>query len=281
MQTFKPTINVRGKLISFEKPLIMGILNITPDSFFAGSRKQTERDICERANEIISQKGEIIDVGAFSTRPGANEVSEEEEMKRLHFGLSLVRKEHPNAVISVDTYRPDVARMAREEYGADIINDISEGGLMGIAGVALPKSDEDIPPMFSMMAKLKIPYILTSVQSELITMLKMAANEMATLHSLGVNDVIFDPGFGFGKALDDNYQILNGLEKLHSLDMPLLVGVSRKSMITRLLNIETSQALNATTALHTIALMKGANILRVHDVAEAAEAVEIVMKLKQ
>ena len=270
------TINLRGQLLDLEKPVVMGILNITPDSFFSGSRKQTEHEIAERANQIIAEGGKIIDIGAFSTRPGANEVDEKEEMRRLRFALDIVRREQPEAIISIDTYRPDVAKMCVEEYDADIINDVSEGGIMGISGVMLPPSDSEIPPMFEMMARLHRPYILMSVGNNMTEMTEKAAAEMALLRDLGVNDIIFDPGFGFGKTLDDNYSIINGLEKFEVLNAPILVGISRKSMITRLLNIETADALNATTVLNSVALMKGASILRVHDVAEAYQAITII-----
>lgn len=271
------TINVRGQLIDLSKPQVMGILNATPDSFYEGSRVQTEYDIAERANKIIEEGGTMIDIGAFSTRPGAAEVSEKEEMERLRIALKVVRHEQPKAVVSIDTFRPDVARMCVEEYGADIINDVSEGGITGIANVALQQVRGDVPEIFNMVAKLNVPYILMSVQSNIQTMLKNAAEEVLMLRSLGVKDIIFDPGFGFGKTLDDNYKIMSQLEKLQVLDLPLLIGLSRKSMITRLLGIDTLHALNGTTVLNTIALMRGASILRVHDVREAVEATALVV----
>ena len=274
--TNSKTINVRGQLIDLSKPQVMGILNATPDSFYEGSRVQTEYDIAERANKIIEEGGTMIDIGAFSTRPGAAEVSEKEEMERLRMALKVVRHEQPKAVVSIDTFRPDVARMCVEEYGADIINDVSEGGITGIANVALQQVRGDVPEIFKMVARLNVPYILMSVQSNIQTMLKNAAEEVLMLHSLGVKDIIFDPGFGFGKTLDDNYKIMSQLEKLQVLDLPLLIGLSRKSMITRLLGIDTLHALNGTTVLNTIALMRGASILRVHDVREAVEATALV-----
>lgn len=275
--TNSKTINVRGQLIDLSEPQVMGILNATPDSFYEGSRVQTEYDIAERANKIIAEGGTIIDIGAFSTRPGAAEVSEKEEMERLRMALKVVRHEQPKAVVSIDTFRPDVARMCVEEYGADIINDVSEGGITGIANVALQQVRGDVPEIFKMVARLNVPYILMSVQSNIQTMLKNAAEEVLMLHSLGVKDIIFDPGFGFGKTLDDNYKIMSQLEKLQVLDLPLLIGLSRKSMITRLLGIDTLHALNGTTVLNTIALMRGASILRVHDVREAVEATALVV----
>lgn len=274
--TNSKTINVRGQLIDLSKPQVMGILNATPDSFYEGSRVQTEYDIAERANKIIEEGGTMIDIGAFSTRPGAAEVSEQEEMERLRMALKVVRHEQPKAVVSIDTFRPDVARMCVEEYGADIINDVSEGGITGIANVALQQARGDVPEIFNMVAKLNVPYILMSVQSNIQTMLKNAAEEVLMLRSLGVKDIIFDPGFGFGKTLDDNYKIMIQLEKLQVLDLPLLIGLSRKSMITRLLGIDTLHALNGTTVLNTIALMRGASVLRVHDVKEAVEATALV-----
>lgn len=274
--TNSKTINVRGQLIDLSKPQVMGILNATPDSFYEGSRVQTEYDIAERANKIIAEGGTMIDIGAFSTRPGAAEVSEKEEMERLRIALKVVRHEQPETVVSIDTFRPDVARMCVEEYGADIINDVSEGGITGIANVALQQVRGDVPEIFKMVARLNVPYILMSVQSNIQTMLKNAAEEVLMLHSLGVKDIIFDPGFGFGKTLDDNYKIMSQLEKLQVLDLPLLIGLSRKSMITRLLGIDTLHALNGTTVLNTIALMRGASVLRVHDVKEAVEATALV-----
>ena len=257
-------------------PLVMGILNATPDSFYAASRTQTEHDICARADEIVAEGAAIIDVGAFSTRPGASDVPVEEEMSRLRMALSLVRRSHPDVVVSVDTFRPDVARMAVEEYGVAIVNDISEAGLTG-AVKWTPQGD--VPEMFSMVAKLHVPYVLTSQRPSIDTMLPAFAEEVAMLRSVGVADVILDPGFGFGKDLAGNYAVMAGMDRLSALGLPLLVGVSRKSMITRLLACETAEALNATTVLHTVALMKGASILRVHDVREAVEACRVMAEI--
>ena len=269
------TINVRGRLVALDKPQVMGILNATPDSFYEGSRKQTERDIAERALQIVDEGGTMIDVGAFSTRPGANEVSEEEELNRLRFALGIVRRELPDAIVSVDTYRPLVARQCVEEWGADMINDVSEGGLTGIVNTPLKKQYD----MFQTIASLRVPYILMSVRSTLREMLLAFAEEIQRLHELGVCDVIIDPGFGFGKTLEQNYQLMKELDKLLVLDLPLLVGVSRKSMIYKLLDGTPSTALNGTTVLHTVALQKGASILRVHDVREAVETIKIVSLL--
>lgn len=272
------TINVRGKLVDFSSPQVMGILNVTPDSFFAGSRKQTESEIADRANQVIAEGGTIIDVGAFSTRPGAPEVSQEEEMARLRFGLEIVRREQPDAVVSVDTFRPDVARMAVEEYGADIINDVSEGGITGVVNTPLEKEDGTCPAIFRMVARLGVPYILMSVKPNVETMLMAYAREIQQLRDLGVKDIILDPGFGFGKTLDDNYRLMAEMDKLHVLGLPLLVGVSRKSMIFKLLDTAPAGSLNGTTVLHTLSLMKGVSILRAHDVREAVEAVKITSK---
>lgn len=262
--------------MSLETPQVMGILNVTPDSFFAGSRKQTEREIAERANQIVAEGGTIIDVGAFSTRPDGVQVSEDEEMARLRKGLATVRREQPDTVVSVDTFRPDVARMAVEEFGANIINDVSEGGITGVANVPLESDGDEYPAMFRMMGKLKVPYILMSVKPTLEEMVKAFAHEVQQLCDLDVKDIILDPGFGFGKTLEQNYQLLREMEFLQELDLPLLVGVSRKSMIWRRLGCTPQEALNGTTVVNTIALTKGASILRVHDVKEAVECVKIL-----
>ena len=281
-------IQTNGRLLGFNPPLVMGILNATPDSFYSGSRQQTEKQIAERTLQIVSQGGAIIDVGAFSTRPGAAEVSQADEMARLRTALSIVRREAAEAIVSVDTFRPEVARMAVEEYGANIINDVSEGGLTGVAGVPLNDRRErtadgttDVPAMFSMVAKLQVPYILMSVQPTLRDTLLSFAHKTEQLRALGQKDMILDPGFGFGKSLQQNYELLAQLEKLNVLGLPLLVGVSRKSMIFRQLGTTPDEALNGTTALHAVALMKGASILRVHDVREAVEAVKLVEAVRQ
>ena len=276
MHDIKYTINVRGRLLDLSVPQVMGILNATPDSLFAGSRRQTETEIAARANEIIEQGGTIIDVGAFSTRPGADEVSEQEETERLRRALAIVRREQPDAVLSVDTYRPAVARMCVEEFGADIINDVSEGGITGIVNTPIHEEES----MFETVARLRVAYILMSVKPDLYSMMKAFAAEVQQLRDLGMKDVILDPGFGFGKTLEQNYRIMDGMERLHELGLPLLVGISRKSMISRLLQTDASGALNGTTVLNTIALLKGASILRVHDVRECVEAVKIVSAMR-
>ena len=270
------TINVRGKLVDLSRPLVMGILNVTPDSFYQGSRKQTEEEIAQRTNQIIEEGGEMIDVGAFSTRPGAFEVTEEEEMDRLRRALAIVRREQPEAIVSVDTYRPHVARRCVEEWGADIINDVSEGGLTGIVNTPIHEEGS----MFETVARLQVPYILMSVKSNLHDMLIAFARETQELYALGAKDIILDPGFGFGKTLDENYKIYQHMERLQVLDLPLLVGISRKSMIFKLLGGDPTTSLNGTTVLNTIALQKGASILRVHDVREAVEACKIYERMQ-
>ncbi len=258
------TININGRLMDLSEPQVMGILNVTPDSFYAASRKLTEQEIAECASRIVAEGGTIIDVGACSTRPGFQEISEAEEMERLRFGLGIVRRELPDGVISVDTFRPDVARMAVEEFGVGIINDVSEGNSR----------------MFRMISRLRVPYILMSQQPTIREMLLSFAEKVQQLRDLGAKDIILDPGFGFGKTLEQNYQIMGELDKLQVIGLPLLVGVSRKSMIYKLLGFTPDESLNGTTALNTIALMKGASILRVHDVKEAVECCKIVWKVK-
>lgn len=268
------TINVRGRLIDLSTPKVMGILNATPDSFYSGSRKQTEREIADRANQIMDEGGTFIDVGAFSTRPGAVEVSEEEETERLKRAIAIVRREQPDVPISVDTYRPLVARRCIEEFGADIINDVSEGGITGIVDTPIHEQGN----MFKTVGELKVPYILMSVKSNMHDMLKAFAEEVLTLRDYGAKDIILDPGYGFGKTLDENYAILSEAERLLTLELPVLVGVSRKSMIFKLIGGDPTTSLNGTTVLNTISLMKGAAILRVHDVREAWECVKMTKR---
>lgn len=256
------TINIRGRLINLGKSCVMGILNVTPDSFFEGSRKQTEHDIAERTNQIVEEGGKMIDVGACSTRPGALLVDEEEELRRLAFALPVIRREQPDAIVSVDTFRPQVALRCVEEWGADIINDV--------------KGSED---MWQLVASLHVPYIYMSSKSCLHDVLLNFADVTQRLHGLGVCDIILDPGFGFGKTLEQNYQLLSELEKLQVMGMPVLVGVSRKRMVYQLLGTTPMEALNGTTVLHTIALLKGASILRVHDVRAAVETILIMNQL--
>lgn len=272
----KYTINVRGQLVDLSSPVVMGILNATPDSSYSGSRKQTETEIADRANQIIAEGGKIIDVGAFSTRPGAEVVSVEEETQRLKRALAIVRREQPDAIVSVDTYRPLVACQCVEEFGADIINDVSEGGLTGIVGQEIHEEGD----MFETVADLRVPYILMSVQPTLKKMMINFAAEEQRLRDLGAKDIILDPGYGFGKTLNQNYEILNEAERLQELELPILVGISRKSMIYRLIGGDPTTSLNGTTVLNTVSLMKGASILRVHDVKEAVEVCQMACKLQ-
>ena len=253
------TINVRGRLLDLSKPIVMGILNATPDSFYAASRQQTKVEIARRAAQIVEEGAAIIDIGGCSTRPDSQPATEAEETERLRLALDIVRRELPEAIISVDTFRPEVAAMAVKEFGADIINDVSGG------------SEE----MFRVVSRLGVPYILTSVEATLRGILLDFAGKVQALRDLGQKDIILDPGFGFGKTVEENYAVLRELEKMQVMDLPLLVGISRKSMIWRVLGITPDEALNGTTVLNTIALMKGANILRVHDVREAKESITL------
>ena len=271
------TLNIRGRLMDLSHPQVMGIINVTPDSFYEGSRKQTEREIAMRAEEILAQGGSMIDIGAFSTRPGAYEVSEEEEGRRLRWALDIVRREVPDAVVSVDTYRPALARRCINDWGADIINDVSEGGLTGIVNTPIHKAES----MFDIVGELKCPYILMSVKPTLREMMKAFAGEIQQLRDRGAKDIILDPGFGFGKTLEQNYELMAGMAELQALHLPVLVGISRKSMIWKLIGGTPATALPGTTALHALAVERGASILRVHDVAEAVQTVAVVEKMKQ
>ncbi len=270
------TIQVKGRLVSLREPQVMGILNCTPDSFFAGSRVQTEESIARRANQIIEEGGTMIDVGGFSTRPGGVEVPEEEEMRRLRFALPIVRREQPEAILSVDTYRPNVARMVVEEMGADIINDVSEGGITGVVDTPLEQTTDEYPAIFRTVAALGVPYILMSVKPTIHDMLLAMAREVQQLRDLGQKDIILDPGFGFGKTLEQNYDVLREMNRLSTLGLPILAGMSRKRMIFQPLGTNPDGSLNGTTVVNTLALMNGASILRVHDVKAAAEAVRLV-----
>lgn len=273
-------INLNGALMDLSTPRVMGILNLTPDSFFGGSRMQTAEQVVGRIEQLRNEGADMVDVGACSTRPGAQQPSLQEEMERLRKGLSLVREVWPEAVLSVDTYRSQVARMCVEEFGVAIVNDISAGQM-----------DEE---MFPTIAQLGVPYVMTHMQGTPETMQQQPhyqhilkevclffAKRIDALRKLGAKDIILDPGFGFGKTLEHNYQLLANLHELNLFDLPLLVGVSRKSMVYKLLETTPDEALNGTTSLHTIALLKGANILRVHDVKEARQAVTIVGKLEE
>lgn len=269
------TIQVKGRLVSLREPQVMGILNCTPDSFFAGSRVQTEESIARRANQIIEEGGTMIDVGGFSTRPGGVEVPEEEEIRRLRFALPIVRREQPEAILSVDTYRPNVARMVVEEMGADIINDVSEGGITGVVDTPLEQTTDEYPAIFRTVAALGVPYILMSVKPTIHDMLLAMAREVQQLRDLGQKDIILDPGFGFGKTQEQNYDVLREMNRLSTLGLPILAGMSRKRMILQPLGTNPDGSLNGTTVVNTLALMNGASILRVHDVKAAAEAVRL------
>ena len=273
------TLSIHGQLLSLHEPQVMGILNITPDSFYSGSRTEAEDDICRRLHQLMDEGADMIDVGAYSTRPGADDVSEEEEMERLRRGLRVVRREFPDVPVSVDTFRASVARMAVDEEGADIVNDISGGDM-----------DRQ---MFRTVARLHVPYVLMHMQGVPRSMQQAPhydnvrrevmvhlAERVDLLHQMGVADVVVDPGFGFGKTLDHNYELMEHLEDFHELGCPLLVGISRKSMIYKLVGGTPQTALNGTTVLNTVALLKGAHILRVHDVAPAVEAKKMYLKLK-
>ena len=261
------TINVRGQLIDLGEPLVMGIMNVTPDSFYANSRVQTAEAIRQRAHQIVAQGAKMIDIGACSTRPGGVVVSAEEEMRRLAFALPIVKEAEPDAILSIDTFHADIARRTIEEFGADIINDVEEG--------------KD-PEMFRTVAELGAPYILMSTAANLHDMLIDFSREVQELRDLGQKDIILDPGFGFGKdPVAGNYELLSVMERLQVMELPILVGISRKRMIHQLLGITAAESLNGTTILNTIALLKGANILRVHDVREAVEAVKIVGAMRQ
>lgn len=282
------TINVNGRLVDLSEPQVMGILNVTPDSFYAGSRRQTDYEIASRADQIIAEGGTIIDIGAFSTRPGAAQVTADEEMKRMRHALEIVRGVQPDAVLSIDTFRPEVAKMSVEEFGAGIINDVSEGNVNGAFGgvdASNPEGnvlndDEEYPQMFRMVAQLGVAYILMSTKPDIKTMLMAFAKEVQQLRDLGAKDIILDPGFGFGKTLEQNYQLLADLGKLRVMELPLLVGVSRKSMIYRLFDATPEEALNGTTVVNVISMLQGgASILRVHDVKPCVEAVGIVKEM--
>ena len=272
-------IHVNGRLMDLSRPQVMGIINVTPDSFYAGSRTQTEMALARRVGQVVAEGASILDIGGYSSRPGAADVSPEEEMARLRRGLEVIRRVHPEAVVSVDTFRASVARQCVEEYGVALINDISGG--------------EMDAEMFPTVAALGVPYILMHMQGTPQTMQQAPhydhllrdvflyfARKVQQLRDLGAKDIILDPGFGFGKTMEDNYALLAHLDEFGIFGLPLLVGVSRKSMITRLLGITPDDALNGTTVINTLCLTKGAHILRVHDVRQAVEAVRLVQAMQ-
>ena len=273
-------INVNGRLMDLSRPRVMGILNVTPDSFYAESRMQTAQAVEAQVTRLLADGADIIDMGAYSSRPHADHVSAEEEMRRLRSGLEVLRRVAPEAAVSVDTFRADVARMCVEEYGVAIINDIAAG--------------EMDQAMFPMVARLGVPYVMMHMQGTpqdmqlnphyenlMKEVMQYFAAKVDRLRQLGVKDIVLDPGFGFGKTLDHNYELLAQMEEFSCFGLPLLVGISRKSMIYRLLDSTPQESLNGTTVLNTIALLKGAHILRVHDVRPAVEAVKIVEKMRQ
>ena len=274
------SLNLGGELVSLSRPLVMGILNVTPDSFYAGSRTPAPEQIEARVHQIVDEGADIIDIGAYSSRPQADDIAPDEEMRRLASGLEIIRKLYPQAHVSVDTFRADVASRCVREYGVQMVNDISGGELD--------------PRMFETVADLKVPYILMHMKGTPQTMMQQThydhliaemlyyfAERIARLESLGVNDIIIDPGFGFSKTLDDNYRLMNRLDEFARIGLPLLVGISRKSMIYKLLGSTPDESLNGTTVLNTLALLGGAHILRVHDVKAAVETVNLVSKTLQ
>ena len=268
------TLNCNGHLLDLSTPQVMGILNATPDSFYAASRTQTEREIANRAEEILQQGGTIIDVGACSTRPDSKTATEVEEEERLRLALKTIRIVAPDAIVSVDTFRPQLARMAVEEYGVAIVNDV--GAPVNNPEVTIASQKD----MFRMVSRLRVPYIYMSRKSNIKDILLDSAEVVDVLRSMGQKDIIIDPGFGFGKTVEENYEVMNGMERLQMLKLPIMVALSRKSMIYRLLESTQEQALAGTIALNTIGLMKGANILRVHDVKEAVDCAKIVKSLE-
>jgi dihydropteroate synthase len=273
------TTNIKGELMNFDSPKVMGILNVTPDSFFQGSRKQTEKEIADRVIRLMEEEADLIDVGGYSSRPSAQYVSEEEERERLRFGLEILFREAPNAIVSIDTFRANIARECVENFGVAVINDISAGELD--AG------------MFDTIAELQIPYLIMHMRGTPQTMMEYIryddlipeillyfAKKTAMLNQKGVNDIWIDPGFGFSKTTEQNYKILAHLEQFAIFDLPLLAGFSRKTMIREVIGVDTEEALNGTTALNMFALTKGANIIRVHDVKEAVQTVRLYNKIK-
>jgi dihydropteroate synthase len=276
----KHTLNIRGSLIDLSRPAIMGVLNITPDSFYDGGKYERNDHILKRVEELISEGATFIDIGAYSSRPGAQHVTEKEEYNRLKPVVTLVRKKFPEAILSVDTFRAVIARQMVGDYGVDMINDISAGSM-----------DDK---MFETIAALHVPYIIMHMKGTPENMQDNPAYENVTqeillyfsekiqaLTRLGVADIIVDPGFGFGKTLDHNYELLANLDAFNMMELPVMVGMSRKSMIFKFFNTTPDEALNGTTVLHTIALLKGVDILRVHDVKEAMESITLVEKMKE
>ena len=275
MQPFKTySLNLKGRLVTIDRPWVMGIINVTPDSFYGGSRVEDEQTLVERVQAMLDDGADVLDIGACSTRPGSEQVDARGEMQRLDWALGIIRRVSPDVILSVDTYRADVARRCVMEWGTDIINDISGGTI-----------DED---MFSTIADLQVPYVLMHTRGTPETMASMTdydnvsadvlewmARRIDELRQMGVADIIADPGFGFAKKMEQNFELLARLDAFHALDAPLLVGVSRKRMIYTPLDCTADDALNGTTVINTLALQQGAHILRVHDVKPAVEAVKL------
>ena len=273
-------INTGGKLLDLNIPRVMGILNITPDSFFKGSRYRTDKEILKAATQMLEDGADILDIGGYSSRPGAEDISVKEEGDRVLKAIKLVRKNLPDAIISVDTFRADIASEAIIEFGANMINDISGGD-----------GDNN---MFSVVSKLNVPYIIMHMKGDpgnmqdnptysdvIAEVIYFFEKQVAVARSTGIQGIIIDPGFGFGKTVEHNYRLLSGLETLQFLEVPVMVGISRKSMICKVLGTGPENALTGTSVLQTIALMKGALLLRTHDVKEAVEAVKLVETLKK
>ncbi len=278
MQKIIPTLRLKNQLISLQKPIVMGILNVTPDSFYEGSRIANDVTILKKASQMLEEGATILDIGGYSTRPNAEDISIEEEINRVVPSINSIKKEFPNSIISIDTFRSKVAREAINA-GADLINDVSGGNLDS--------------QMFETVASLKVPYILMHMRGTPQTMQKMTDYEniiaemityfqdkITTLKSLGVEEIILDLGFGFAKTIDQNYFLLKNLAVFEQLELPILAGISRKSMIYKRLDIPVSEALNGTTVLNTVAIQNGAKILRVHDVKEAMQTIQLLSYLE-
>lgn len=280
IKIMKKFININGELLDLSTPIVMGILNVTPDSFYSGSRKQSEKEIIERAGQILNEGAGIIDIGGQSTAPSSPFHSAKEELDRVVPALQLIRKEFPDAILSIDTFYSEVVKRVVEKYGVNIINDISGGQI-----------DDN---MFETVAQLNVPYILMHMRGTPQTMQQFTnydnfiqnilyyfSEKISKLNLLGVNDIIIDPGFGFSKTIDQNYRLMAYLKYFDTFDVPILAGISRKTMIYKLLGCTAEESLNGTSVLNTFALLSGAHILRVHDVKEAVECVKIVERIKQ
>ena len=279
MSYFKPyTLNIRGTLYRVDSPQVMGILNVTPDSFYNGSRCTDEQTIRKRVRTIVDEGAQMLDIGGYSSRPGADNISADEEYSRLSRGLRIIKEEAPDIIVSVDTFRADVAQRCYDDWGIDIVNDIAAGGLDN--------------RMIETVARIRVPYIMMHMRGNPHTMtsltdyndivgdiLQYFGEKISEAAFAGINDIIIDPGFGFSKTLDQNYELLERLDVFKALDMPILVGMSRKSMLYRLLDTTPAESLNSTSSFNVVSLLKGASIIRVHDVRQAVEACRIISKL--